>query len=764
MKSNKFTFKLNTLAAILLTSGLAHGETLPDGAKATELETIEVTGVRNAARYGYVHEGGHSQTATKTDVAVRDVPNSVSVITRRHLDERAPQDLPSTLAYTSGISRSGYRGENSMVEASVRGVGGDLGGAGAPAYGGTELPHINGMRYYAHLEFNPYIVDHIDILKGPASVLYGQANPGGIINIQTKKPTGSNEHEAVLTLGNQGHKEAAIDIDRKATDNLDYRIVAAVKHNQWRVGENGKYQAYTFAPSVKWDNGQTRFTLSALYENVPKAGERNFLLRKGTVDAYSDGTRIAQDFFAGDPNFNGHHNRKLRLGYELEHRATDWLTLRQDLAWGRYRNHMNVLAALEGARWTRDTPWGAPGLRTQAINNGLLGNGEKDIYRESTVWDTKWREFQVDNKAIWKFDSGSLQHTLLTGLDFYYGKEDFARAEGTTQYGINSANPVYGVSILPYQTTSNRHTGIRQIGAYVHDQIKWGNLNLQIGGRYDHAKTTFRDPLAYGNTSQDISDGKFTWRVGALYHLPRGFSPYFSHSTSFVPAIGIDNDGNALKPTTAAQTELGIKYQPSENLLLTASLFNIKQRNLSTYDYNSQVQRPDGSWSSGYSTTGKARIRGAEIELQGDITPAWGLSGSYTYLDQKVLEAAFDVTNNDTTVGKTHWGLPKHSASLWTDYRFQRGALRGLSIGTGVRYHGTTWGNNFNTFRVPSYTLWDMKMAYKLGESVPALRGATIQLNAHNLTNKQYVASCADDFACFYGTGRRVTASFAYRW
>lgn len=759
MHTSLTIFRLSALQGALLAGGMAYADNAAtDPRQPVQLETVTVQGVRNAARYGYVHEGGHSQTATKTDVPVRDIPNSVSVVTRRHLDERAPQDLPSTLAYTSGISRSGYRGENSMIEASVRGVGGDLGGAGGTSYGGTELPHINGMRYLAHLEFNPYIVENIDVLKGPASVLYGQANPGGIINIQTKKPTGSNENEFIAKIGSGKHKEINLDLDRAVNDELSYRFVGAAKHNEWRVGENGQYEGYTLAPSVRWDNGNTRFILSALYENVPKAGERNFLPRKGTVDAYSDGSRIHPNFFAGDPGFNGHDNRKFRIGYEFEHKLNDTLTLRQDLAYGRYRSHMNVLVAAEGARWTA-------GPRRRAEAQGLVGTGEQDIYRESTVWDQNWREFQIDNKAVWTFGTGRLKHTLLTGLDYYHGKQNDDRSESTAQYGINTARPVYGVTILPYSQTMNKETGIRQLGLYAHDQTKWGNLNLQIGGRYDRAKTTHSDPLAYDNHAQSLSDGQFTWRAGALYHLPHGISPYISHSTSFVPSVGVDNEGRILKPTTASQSEIGVKYQPSDKLLLTASVFDIKQRNLATLDYNSQVPLPNGNWSSGISTTGKARIRGGEIELQGDITPAWGISGSYTYLDQKVLEAAADFDGQGSSVkGKTNWGLPKHSASLWTDYRFQNGALRGFSIGTGLRYHGKTWGNNPNTFRVPAYTLWDMKLAYRPGEHFSALKGSTVQLNLQNLTDKQYVASCADDFACFYGTGRKATLSFGYRW
>ncbi|WP_274571187.1 TonB-dependent siderophore receptor [Neisseria leonii] len=738
-------FKYSLLYSALL-AGLAHA------ADTVELDTVQVEGTRNAARYSYIPEGGRSATATKTDRPLSQTPNTVSVVTRRHLDEREPFDLPTTLAYTSGINRSGYRSENSWIEASIRGVSGTMGGGyGAPSYGGTEPTYINGSRYFAHLEFNPYLLQSIDIAKGPNAVLYGQSNPGGIINMNLKAPTGSNEHEIIVKTGTGKRKEIDFDIDRSLNDNLDYRIVGAAKQVEWRVGKNGKQQSYSLAPSLKWRNDRTELKLDLLYENQPNAGERNFLPRKGTIDAYSDGTRIPRDFFAGDPGFHKESNRKLRLGYDLTHTVSDKLTLSQHAAYGRYGSYMKVLASLEGGPWTRFT-------RPKAVQQGILGSGEKDIYRESTTWDYNWREFQIDNRARLTFDTGRLNHTLLAGLDYYNGRQSLQKWENTPQYGINSANPVYGVPILPFPQTADQTGRIRQTGLYLHDQMQAGNLHLQIGGRYDMARTAQSDPFSNGS-SQSLKNNRFTWRTGALYQLPYGISPYASYSTTFIPATGFDNNGRALQPVTAAQKEIGIKYQPADNFMLTASLFDIRQKNLSATVRSLRTRQPDGKWTSGIVQDGQARSRGFELEWQGDITPAWGISGSYTYLRQTI-----ERDPAGTSQGNTHWGLPAHSGALWTDYRVQRGALRGLSAGIGYRYTGTTWGNSLNTFKVPAYGLWDLKLAYKPGERFAALRGSTVQLNIQNLADKKYVASCAEEFACFYGTGRRATLSFGYRW
>ncbi len=677
-----------------------------------ELETVEVAGQRNAARYQYTASPQQSQSATKTATLSNNVPQSVSVVTRRHLDERDPKDMAETLVYTAGAS-GGYRGENGIIEMSVRGIGFKSGGGGQPTF-------LDGLRYPASLEISPYAVDRIEVLKGPSSVLYGQANPGGLVNISFKEASGSNENEIMFKTGTGKLAEVGVDLDRAVNDEWAYRIVGDAKQVNWQAGDVARQRSLTLAPSLRWKpNEQTEWTLKAFYERQPEAGDRNFLVRQGTVDAV-EGSYIPYDFFAGDKNFHNFNNRKAHIGHRFSHDFGNGFSVEQNLRYGQYSDDWKTLVV-----------WYA-------------GEGS-ELIRKARRFEDSSRDLLVDNRLRWQGNIGSVKHDALFGLDYADRRADLKAWLGNAP-SIDWRSPVYGVSVEEPPLTTDETTKIKQTGVYVQDQIQWGNWHFLAGGRYDRVRRNYRDDL-YGK-SQLQSDGKFTWRTGVLYAFSNGLSPYMSYSTSFLPEAGAAADGSMLKPTTARQWEAGLKYQPNPSFSANAALFDIEQKNLTVYTplTYEKTQR------------GKVRTRGAEIEIQGDITPAWGISGNYTYLDKKVRE-----DSDASAVGTTSWGVPKHSFSLWTDYRFS-GVLSGVSAGLGLRHISKTWGDNANTFRVPAYTLWDMKLAYKPGEHWRALKGTQVQLNVQNLTNKEYVASCANDNACFYGKGRVVTLSAGYRW
>lgn len=678
----------------------------------TDLEVVEVVGTRNAARYQYIASPEQSQFATKTATPANHVPQSVSVVTRRHLDERNPKDMAETLAYTAGAS-GGYRGENGIIEMSIRGIGFKSNGGGQPTF-------LDGLRYPASLEFSPYTVDHIEVLKGPSSVLYGQANPGGLVNVSLKEASGSDENEVVLKTGTDKLLEASIDLDRVINDEWAYRIIGDIKQVNWQAGDVARQRSLSLAPSLRWKpDEQTEWMLKAFYERQPEAGDRNFLVRQGTVDAVG-GSYIPYDFFAGDPNFHNFNNYKAHLGSRFSHDFGNGFTFEQNMRYGRYADNWKTLVV-----------WYA-------------GQGS-ELIRKARRFEDSSRDFLADNRLRWQGTTGVLKHDALLGLDYAYRHTDLKAWLGDAP-SIDWRNPIYGVSLIDPPLRTDETTQLKQTGVYLQDQIQWGNWHLLASGRYDHVKRQYNDVLH--NSSQTQSDNKFTWRAGVLYAFANGLSPYVSYSTSFLPEAGVATNGSLLKPTTARQWEVGLKYQPNPSLSINTAVFDIEQKNLTVYTPLSyeKTQR------------GKMRTRGLEVEIQGDITPAWGISGNYTYLDKEVRE-----DSDPAAIGTTSWGVPKHSFSLWTDYRFS-GVLRGVSAGLGLRHIGKTWGNNANTFHVPAYTLWDMKLAYKPGEHWSALKGSQIQLNVQNLTNKEYVASCANDSACFYGKGRVVTLSAGYRW
>lgn len=673
------------------------------------LEPVVVTIQRNGARYSYVRPYNET-VALKTDAHLDTTPQSVNVVTRRHLDEREPIDVAETLAFTSGV-QGGYRGENGKIEMSVRGI-------GNKHDGGDSALLVDGMTYATSLELNPYLISSIDVLKGGISALYGKSSPGGVVNINLKKASGSNEREIAFKFGSNNRTEVGIDIDNKLNESLDYRVIGAVKKLEWQAG-GAEQESYSIAPSLNWSiSDKANLQLFALHENQPKAGDRNFLVADGLL--YSvDGKYIPYDFFASDPNYHDLHTEQSQLGYQFDYQINNNLKFSQKTRYGKYNDYLKSLIT-----------W--------------YSSGGSDLVRKARIFDDTSQSFQMDNSLHLKANTGALSHNMIMGID--YG--DVNRQESSylgDAPNIDWQAPVYGVLVNDPAIRNQNKQNNRQIGVYAQNEMTLDRWNFLIGGRYDKVKTDSTNMLTDASTTQN--DSRFTWRAGALYAFDSGISPYISYGTSFAPAIGMDENGNSLKPTTSSQAEIGLKYQMTPRVLLTGSLFDIKQENLVSFDRATLSNRQ----------IGEVQTKGAEIELQGDITSNWGLSGSYTYLD-KVIKKDTDITN----IGKTHWNVPKHSYSLWTDYRFAN-RLRGLSMGVGFRHQDKTYDRT-NTLTIPSFTLWDLKIGYRPEVLFPKLKGTTLQLNVQNVGDKRYVASCVNVDTCFYGKERQIIGSVSYRW
>lgn len=314
------------------------------------------------------------------------------MVTHRRLDEREPQDVAETLAYTAGAS-GGYRGENGVIEMSVRSIGNKSDGGSQPTY-------LNDLSYPASLEINSYVIDQIDVLKGPASVLYGQANPSGLVNLKLKEATGSDENEILLKAGTGNRLEAGVDIDRAITEQFAYRLVAVAKRMNWQEGKNTQQESYTLAPSFRWTpNPQTELAINALYEKQPKAGNRNFLVSTGTLTPVN-GQYIGRKFFAGDPNFHDFNNEKAQIGYRFRHNFDNNISVHQNLRYGKYTDNWKTLVA-----------WNADGNSSHLI-------------RKARAINANWQDFQVDNRIQWQPTWGNTQHNWILGLDYACHKNE----------------------------------------------------------------------------------------------------------------------------------------------------------------------------------------------------------------------------------------------------------------------------------------------------------------------------------------------------
>ncbi len=330
-----------------------------------------------------------------------------------------------------------------------------------------------------------------------------------------------------------------------------------------------------------------------------------------------------------------------------------------------------------------------------------------------------------------------------------YGRADFDNRQfGATGAPIDLYVPVYGRIVRNLPVISDELQTRDQLGVYLQDQIRWGSWVLTVGGRHDWATTESENRLRGITTTAD--DSAFTGRIGLVYLAPNGFAPYASYSTSFQPQLGSTAAGTPFRPTEGAQYEVGVKIQPpGRNSFVQLAGFHITQRNSLTTDPVNRISQVQ---------TGEVEVRGIELEAVAEVTPELRVIGAYTYLDAEITRA------NDGTVGNRPSGVPAQQASLYTDYSFREGPLRGLGLGAGVRHVGNTPVGNANSASVPSVTLFDASLRFELERLGPSLSGMRATVTATNIADERHVASCDTLSACFYGTGRTVLGTLSYAW
>ncbi|WGK59763.1 TonB-dependent siderophore receptor [Pantoea sp. SS70] len=704
-----------SLASILLVApaafSVAAEETLTVNADTRESVTSPLQ--------GYVAK--ESAAGTKTATPLRKTPQSISVITREQMDDQAAASVADALSYSSGVLTN-YRGNsNRNDEIIARGF------RYAPKF-------LDGLSYGlsgqagAAGQIDPWLLERVEMIHGPASVLYGQVNPGGIVAMTSKRPTAQSIHKVQLSTGNQHLGEAAFDFGGKLNDDntLFYRLngIASTKHE---FVKDNKQQRMAIAPAITWlPNADTSFTLLTMYQNEPKAGYRNFLPASGTLKESSAGF-IPYDFNVSDPSFNEAKREQTSIGYIFEHNLSDNISFTQNLRYSNMDESYKYLV------YTFDA------------------DNDHSINRRPQHDKIKSKELGLDNQLKATFETGNIAHTVLGGLDYKWSDVDnkLWRDSGD-QYILDWANPTrISINESDLTLTTSTRKKLDQVGVYLQDQLEWNQWNLLLSGRHDWSEVRTQDRTDDSQTQQN--DNKFTGRAGLLYAFDNGISPYVSYSTSFEPNLNSGAPGtDPFKPTTGEQTEVGVKYQPvGWDAVFTVSAFDITQKNITAYNsvtgYNEQI--------------GKVRSKGIETEAHAQITPEIKLLAAYTYTDAVTKESS--ITQR---IGHSPSSIPRHAASAWGSYTFLDGVLSGFTLGSGVRYTGTAPADEIGVDKVPHYTLYDAMAKYELGEAANSLRGTTLQLNVNNLADKHYVASCSNESACFYGSGRTIVASVSYSW
>ena len=693
-------------------------------AEVSSLPTVKVTGNRDNSRVGSAD--GYvpitAVTATKTDTPLIETPQSVSVVTSDQMTAQGAQTVAEALRYTASV----------LPE--IRGA--SAAGASYLFSRGFYLEqYLDGARMpsdvsfgYAIPSFDPYGLERIDIVHGPASVLYGQAAPGGVANLVSKQPTATPIHEVFVTTGSHNRMQAGVDLGGAVTTDgkLTYRFTATGLDTRTQV-EGTRQKRIYIAPAVTWKPDEnTTLTVLAKYQRDPDVGYYNFVPAVGSV-LFNPAGQISSHTNVGDPEFDHHSRTQLSVGYEFEHRFNPTWTFRQNTHYTYVKDDLaNVF------------PYGYASGSNTTLNRYTFFNKESA------------KVFSIDNQAQAKVNTGPVSHTMLFGFDFQrvlYG-EDVGAAFNASS--LNVFDPVYGNNTMPAETSYDQIRQ-KQFGVYAQDQMAWGKWRFLIGAREDWVSADDNNPVTVSYEAQ--SARAFTWRTGLVYLFDSGIAPYASFSKSFDPQVGQLYGGGMAKPTTAQQYEVGVKYQPpGYNSFITASLFNLTEHNVLTSDLDH----------SGYYTqAGEVRARGLELEGHASLTNNLDLVASYTYLNDVTTESNDTTTtiSGDTTSlqNKRVWGIPRNIASAWLDYTLHAGPMRGLGFGGGVRYLGSSYDAS-NSIKVSSVTLFDATVHYDTGLHW------LFSLNAKNLFNRQYVASCFSSATCTYGDGVEVLATARYRW
>lgn len=736
-----------------------------EDAQGAATETVVITGAtRESAGSG-----------TKTDVPLMETPQSVTVIDGAELTLRNAQSINQALGYVAGVSPNQRGGMVTRYDQLIlRGF--------APGV------YLDGMRLIAGPYSGPQIdfnrIERIDIVKGPASVLYGNSTPGGLVNLVSKVPETAAFGRIELQAGTYDALRAAVDVNQPLDDEgrLLFRVVGGWQQSDGFTSGtfSERYHAspmLSFAPTP-----QTSLTLVAAYQHAPSGGGYSGVPAYGSVLPNPFG-ELPRDINTGDPGYERYDHRQRSIAAFFRHEFNDSLTFRSNL---RFQNNELSYRQLYVAGFAR-SPDGLSSDYSTIIRGG--GGADEDF-------DT----LTLDNHLNIKFATGPLDHNVLAGIDYQsITGENFQQFNtGQSSNPLTSIPnlglfaPVYGGTLPSFDLTLlspayvNTYTKRTQVGLYLQDQISVGRLQLIASGRYDwYDQTTRNKKIAAGQpgAASFLSQAAFTARLGALYAFDFGLSPYFSYSESFEPQAGTTWNGIPFEPVTGRQYEAGLKFQPKgAKAIFTASVYDLRRQKVPVGDpaagtggipANAQIQ------------IGEVRVRGIELEGRGEIAPGLDviLSGSYTdaIIAQGTPAIPPTPTNSGTptTTGTRQLGTPEWLASGFVSYDLRRnaavtGPLGGLTLGGGMRYVGGSDGTTsyavingvttFQRFTTEAFVLIDAVIGYDLGRASSTLTGFSLAVNAANLFDARHVTACPFNNSCYFGAARTVMGSVRFNW
>ncbi|MCY9826890.1 TonB-dependent siderophore receptor [Vibrio chagasii] len=727
--------------ALVITSGMV---------QASEDETVVVIGQQleeSSVGPDFSYVGLSSRTATKTDVAIGETPRAISIVTREQMDDRASISIADALQYTPSIQANYFGEDNKQDWFVIRGF--------KQANSGL---YQDGTRLYSSgfysWQIDPFGLERVEILRGPGSALYGQTPPGGVINVVSKRPQfDGGSGQFAIEYGTDDRKQISVDVNTEVNDKMAFRLQALGRKNGSRV-DGVEAERIFIAPSLAYKfTDDTKITLLTSYQKDDSDPYLQFLPMEGTLTSNPNG-KISDSTAVGNTDWETFEREQLSIGYEFEHHFNDSTYFMQNTRYSKMDINLRQMYSLGYAK---------------DYGLGVYDPTDSKILRGASTEEGTSDAFNIDNRVVHTFKTGVVEHTLLAGIDYQsidIDSKDYAADPFVADGNSSISVPVPGVGLVPIanplfdvfnpsysnnvtlldsnfsvvdesdrQTTKTKNN---QLGLYLQDQMmiadKWA---VQIGVRYDDSQNKTHNTTTGAKTKVDNEE--WTTNFGVAYLMDSGFTPYASYAQSFNPIIQLDQNGNPAKPERGEQYEVGLKYQPrSFDGYFNIATFEVSKENLARQVAGQLTQ------------IGEVRNRGVELEAVANVTEELTLIGNVSFIDSEITEDA-----NSSNVGNTPSQIADQLASAWANYRFLSGPLDGLTVGAGARYIGDSYADNTETNVVPSYTLFDATVSYRIEDY-------KFQVAAKNLADKEYVATC--DFYCFYGDRRNVIASVTYDW
>lgn len=654
--------------------------------------------------------------ATKLETPDIETPQSVSIVTREQYEEQGATNVRQAVSYTPGVYANQIGASSRFDYIVLRGF----------SDGSLDNIYLDGLKMmgdtnsHSSLVVDPWFLDSIEVVRGPASVLYGRSSPGGIVALNSRKPSFDPGGEIKVFAGNNNQRGAAFDVTGPVDDNdrVAVRLTGMTRYADSQF-DPLKEERYALMPSLTWRiTDSTRLDLMAYLHRDPQGGSHSGLPYEGTVVPHA-GQKISNTFYEGEDDYDKYDRRENMVGYNFEHAFDSGWSVRQKLRYLHTKVNLNQVYA---AGWLNDTE----------LNRGYSGS------------DEKMNAITLDNQLDGSVETGPVNHRLLMGVDYQRRSNNVAGYYGAFP-AIDAFNPVYGADPDYITQYSSEKHKLEQTGIYVQDQMSLNKWRLTLGGRHDQVKVTNVNKL--NDTSDTLDQGHYSSRAALLYLFDNGIAPYVSYSTAFTPTSFTDENGKILEPMKGKQWEAGLKFEPEgTQTMYSASVFRINQKNIATKEEPTDP----------YRSIGEIESEGVELEAVGQLTDNLRLQAAYTYTDIRYKKSSPEEQ------GKRAVYAPRNQASAWLSYDVKSGPLDGLTVGSGVRYVNGITSDRQNTHTLPSYTLVDLAVGYDL--SKVGLKGLSAQVNVNNLTDKSYIAACNSLSYCYFGAERSIVGSLSYKF